>query len=130
MNRIRVTICGKDYILKSSENPNYIIELAKDLENRINKMMDAGSGMSMQTAAVLVALGAMDDTKKANESVDNIRDQIKQYVDEATHAMLERDEARKDCDFLKAKLSGLENDLKIQKIAGDVTKKADEYLKK
>ena len=93
-------------------------------------MVNSGNGVSIQTAAILIALSAMDDANKANQSVDNIRTQIKQYVDEAAKAMLERDEALKDKESLKSKLSGLENDLKIQKIAGDVSRKADEYLNK
>lgn len=130
MNRIKVNICGKEYSLKTAENASYVLNLAAELEKKINNMVDSGNGVSIQTAAILIALSAMDDARKANESVDNIRTQIKQYVDEAAKAMLERDEAIKDKESLKSKLSGLENDLKIQKIAGDVSRKADEYLNK
>lgn len=130
MNRIKVTICGKEYSLKTAENASYVLNLAAELENKINNMVNSGNGVSIQTAAILIALSAMDDAHKANQSVDNIRTQIKQYVDEAAKAMLERDEALKDKESLKSKLSGLENDLKIQKIAGDVSRKADEYLNK
>lgn len=130
MNRIKVNICGKEYSLKTAENASYVLNLAAELERKINNMVDSGNGISIQTAAILIALSAMDDARKANESVDNIRTQIKQYVDEAAKAMLERDEALKDKESLKSKLSGLENDLKIQKIAGDVSRKADEYLNK
>ena len=130
MNRIKVTICGKEYSLKTAENASYVLNLAAELERKINDMVNSGNGVSVQTAAILIALSAMDDANKANQSVDNIRTQIKQYVDEAAKAMLERDEAIKDKESLKSKLSGLENDLKIQKIAGDVSRKADEYLNK
>ncbi|MCI7351667.1 MAG: cell division protein ZapA [Ruminococcus sp.] len=130
MNRIKVTICGKEYSLKTAENASYVLNLAAELESKINNMVNSGNGVSVQTAAILIALSAMDDANKANQSVDNIRTQIKQYVDEAAKAMLERDEAIKDKESLKSKLSGLENDLKIQKIAGDVSRKADEYLNK
>ena len=130
MNKIKVNICGKEYSLKTAENASYVLNLAAELEKKINDMVDSGNGISIQTAAILIALSAMDDARKANESVDNIRTQIKQYVDEAAKAMLERDEALKDKESLKSKLSGLENDLKIQKIAGDVSRKADEYLNK
>ena len=130
MNKIKVNICGKEYSLKTAENASYVLNLAAELEKKINDMVDSGNGISIQTAAILIALSAMDDVRKANESVDNIRTQIKQYVDEAAKAMLERDEALKDKESLKSKLSGLENDLKIQKIAGDVSRKADEYLNK
>ena len=130
MNKIKVNICGKEYSLKTAENASYVLNLAAELESKINNMVNSGNGVSVQTAAILIALSAMDDANKANQSVDNIRTQIKQYVDEAAKAMLERDEAIKDKESLKSKLSGLENDLKIQKIAGDVSRKADEYLNK
>ena len=89
MNRIKVTICGKEYSLKTAENASYVLNLAAELESKINNMVNSGNGVSVQTAAILIALSDMDDANKANQSVDNIRTQIKQYVDEAAKAMLE-----------------------------------------
>ena len=86
MNKVKVTICGKEYSLKTEETASYFIGLAKKVDNTINQMTAQCDTLSVQSAAVLAALSAFDDAQKANESIDNIRTQIKEYVDEACRA--------------------------------------------
>ncbi|MDE6133709.1 MAG: hypothetical protein K2G04_10125, partial [Oscillospiraceae bacterium] len=56
----------------------------------------------------------------ANDSIDNIRSQIKEYVDDAGKARAERDRAVKAEAELKAKISSLENELKITQMKSDI----------
>lgn len=76
--------------------------------------------LSVQSAAVLAALSAFDEAQKANESIDNIRTQIKEYVDEACCARAERDEAVKETEALKAKIAELENALRIEEMKNTI----------
>jgi cell division protein ZapA len=116
MNKVKVTICGKEYSLKTEETAGYYTGLAKKVEDTIDRMTSQSSGLSVQSAAVLTALSAFDDAQKANESIDNIRTQIKEYVDEACRARNERDDAVKNAEALKARISELENELEIAKM--------------
>ena len=120
MNKVKVTICGKDFSLKTDEEPSYFIELAKKVDDEIAAMMASAENMSIQSAAILVALAAYDEAKKSSDSIDNIRTQIKEYVDEACQARSERDEALKKEKELKAKISALENELKIKDMKSDI----------
>ena len=120
MNKVKVTICGKDYSLKTDEEPSYLIDLAKKVDDEIAAMMASTDNMSIQSAAILVALSAFDEAKKSSDSIDNIRTQIKEYVDEACQARSERDEALKKEKELKAKISSLENELKIKNMKSDI----------
>lgn len=120
MNKVKVTICGKDFSLKTDEEPSYFIELAKKVDDEIAAMMASAENMSIQSAAILVALAAFDEAKKSSDSIDNIRTQIKEYVDEACQARSERDEALKKEKELKAKISALENELKIKDMKSDI----------
>ena len=120
MNKVKVTICGKDFNLKTDEEPSYFIELAKKVDDEIAAMMASAENMSIQSAAILVALAAYDEAKKSSDSIDNIRTQIKEYVDEACQARSERDEALKKEKELKAKISSLENELKIKDMKSDI----------
>lgn len=120
MNKVKVTICGREYSLKTDDSPSYITGLAKKVDAAITEMMSSADNMSMQSAAVLAALSAYDELEKANGSIDNIRSQIKEYVDDAGQARAERDKAVKKESELKAKISALENELKIKRMKNDI----------
>lgn len=121
MNKVKVTICGKEFSLKTEEAPSYFVELAKKVDTAIYSMIeDADNNLSIQSAAMLVALAAYDDCRKANDSIDNIRTQIKEYVDDACQARLERDEAVKKEKEHLARISALENELKIKHMKSDI----------
>lgn len=120
MNKVKVTICGKEYSLKTEETASYFIGLAKKVDNTINQMTAQCDSLSVQSAAVLAALSAFDDAQKANESIDNIRTQIKEYVDEACRARAERDEAIKNEEALKARITELENELRIEQMKNTI----------
>lgn len=120
MNKVKVTICGKEYSLKTDDSPSYLTGLAKKVDAAITEMMSSADNMSMQSAAVLAALAAYDELEKANGSIDNIRSQIKEYVDDAGQARAERDKAVKKESELKAKIASLENELKIKRMKNDI----------
>lgn len=37
-NKVKVVICGKDFMLQTAESANYVIGLARTLENRISEV--------------------------------------------------------------------------------------------
>ena len=120
MNKVKVTVCGKEFALQTEELPSYFIGLAKKLDRDIMRMVDIGDNISVQSAAMLAALSSYDEAQKANDSIDNIRTQIKEYVDDACRARSERDEAVKELSTLKAKIANLENEINFQKLKDNV----------
>ncbi len=119
-NKVRVTICGKEYALQTDESPSYVIGLAKRLDKQITDLVNSGDNISIQAAAIIAALSALDEANKSNESIDNIRTQIKDYVDDAGRARMERDEALKELELLRGKVASLENDLKLMQLKGSI----------
>ena len=111
-NKIKVVICGKEFTLQTAESSNYIFSLARTLEGRINELLSANSSASPFTASIMVGLAALDDLNKANQRLDTLREQSKEYVDEAGKARLERDAALQQAAALQAKLEQLENHAK------------------
>ena len=61
-----------------------------------------------------------DNCTKANNSVEVIRSQVKEYVDEAGKARLERDAALREIDVLKAKIEQLENLNKLKSLKDSI----------
>ena len=120
MNKVKVTICGKEFSLRTDDSPSYMTGLAKKVDTAIADMMSSSANLPVQSAAILTALAAYDELQKANDSIDNIRSQIKEYVDDAGKARAERDRAVKAESALKAKISALENELKIKQMKSDI----------
>ena len=86
MATYKVVIMGKEYVLTSEENKDYTERLAAALDKRIKDMRARFSSLSITDCAVLTALDCMDELGQANRNIDNIRTQIKDYVDDAGRA--------------------------------------------
>ncbi len=120
LNDVKVIICGKEYKLKTSESPNYVFGLARSLESKINSHVNSGSGSSPYSAAIMVALSLLDDLNKANQRLDSIQEQSKEYVDEAGQSRIERDAALKEIDVLKSKITQLEARVKLKELSESI----------
>ncbi len=118
VNKVRVTICGKEYNLQTDETPDYIIGLAARVDKEISDLIKAKPNFGIQNAAVFVALTSLDEAKKANQSIDNIRSQIKTYVDDAAKARSAKEKLSAEVKELKAKLAALEKENKELKKSG------------
>jgi len=115
VNKVKVVICNKEYILQTEQQPSYVYGLAKMLEKRLNDMCAGNSSVSPYSAAVMVALSTLDDLSKAQQNFDNVRMQAKEYVDEAGKARIERDAAVKEAEALKVQIQQLEDEIKALK---------------
>ena len=113
MNRVKIKIYNKEYSLQTEETPEYTQALAKKLDLQLAQMLNSGSGMSLFDACIIISLSAMDDAQKANSNLDNLRTQIKDYVDEASNARNKCAEYEKEIAELKIKNDELEQLLEL-----------------
>ncbi len=129
MSRVKVVLCGKEYVLQTEEAPSYVYQLAKTLEKRISDITEKSPRISAHSAVMMVALSTMDELTKANTGVEVIRSQVKEYVDEAGKARMERDAALREIDVLKAKIEQLENLLKLKELKESIDADKDAAAK-
>ena len=125
MNKVKVMICGKEYSLQTDETPEYVLGLSRQLNRRIDTLVSSSDNISTNAATALVAISYMDELEKANANIDNIRTQIKDYVDEAGRARLEREEALKQVADLKIEIESLKNDIKLLSLRNDAQRISD-----
>ena len=118
MNKVKVVILGKDDTLQTEEAPNYVYNLARQLEAQIKSNMDKGA--SQYTAAIMAALSAMDDLNHMKMQLDTNADKTKDYVDDAGRARIERDAAIKEIESLRSKIAQLENTIKLKKLGESI----------
>ena len=106
-NKVKVVICGKDFMLQTAKSANY----ARTLENRISEVSGSNSSTSPFAAAIMVALSTLDDLNKATQRLDALREQAKEYVDEAGKNRLAYDNAIAENKQLLARIEALEKEL-------------------
>ena len=91
-NRVTMTICGMEYTLVAEEDAAYMEKVGAMVDGEMRQLMD-GAHMSRDNAAVLAAVNLADELCKAQENADNLRRQLKTYLDEATAALDSETEA-------------------------------------
>ncbi|MDR2656029.1 MAG: cell division protein ZapA [Oscillospiraceae bacterium] len=110
-NRIKVFICNSEYSILSNEDPDYVRELASGLDNSVKDIMNKDSHISITQALVLCALSYLDDSNKSESNSDNLRTQIKDYLEDAASARSEVDSLRRDIAALKKENQQLKSQL-------------------
>ena len=93
-NRVTVNICGEDYTLVAEESTAYMEQVAALVDKKMSEILtDAKVGRS--DAAVLAAVNLADELLKSEQTAENLRRQVKDYLDEATQAKNEASELRR-----------------------------------
>lgn len=113
MNKVKVKIYNREYTLQTEETSEYTLSLAKKLDTQLTAMINSRAAASIVDAAVLIALSALDECQKVNDNIDNIRTQIKDYVDDAGEARLRCDILTKKNHELETRLMDLEKKFRI-----------------
>ena len=103
-----LVIAGEEYRIVSNEGAEYMQELAKELDSKITTIL-RGSRVSVTQAAILVALQYADDAAKNSGNADNLRAQLKSYLEDAAQAKSERDFYKRELDRIKAVAAVEEN---------------------
>ena len=84
-NRITVSICGDEYTLVADETAAYMQKVGATVDEKMREVMDSAH-VSRNDAAVLAAVNLADELYKAQEGTENLRRQLKSYLDEANAA--------------------------------------------
>ena len=84
-NRVTMNICGTDYTLVADEAAAYMEKIGSLVDEKMRELMDSAH-VSRSDAAVLAAINLADELNKAQEGTENLRRQLKTYLDEANAA--------------------------------------------
>ncbi|MDL2289063.1 cell division protein ZapA [Oscillospiraceae bacterium OttesenSCG-928-F05] len=82
MNRYQVTISDLDFTLVSEEDEAYVHKVARYVDTKMRGVLE-NDGVSTLDAAVLAAVNIADEYFKSVDSGENIRVQLKEYLDES-----------------------------------------------
>lgn len=102
--KVRVTICGGEYLFTTDENPEYVKNIAEQVDHLISDLMRNNGKISFNTAAVYAAVVAQDSARQERLVSENLRAQIKEHIAESARCRSEAEEARREVDRLRGEL--------------------------
>ncbi|MBE6995415.1 MAG: cell division protein ZapA [Ruminococcaceae bacterium] len=104
-NRVVVSICGEDYTFVAEETASYMQKVGTYVGDKMFEVLN-GAKVGRTDAAVLTAVNIADELFKAQASAEQLRGQIKGYLDEAGRAQMEVSELKREIFRLQQKLEG------------------------
>jgi cell division protein ZapA len=122
-NHVRLNVCNNDIVINSDDDEQYIREIAAKVESRVDDIKVHSSAISVTMAAIFAAMEYCDEATKANESADNLRNQIKEYLEDDAKARAELIDARKQIGTLTRELQFTKNRLNLKEVSKEVIKK-------
>ncbi len=104
-NRVVVTICGEDYTFVAEESTSYMQKVGAYVGDKMTEILN-GAKVGRTDAAVLTAANIADELFKSQAAAEQLRSQIKGYLDEAGKAQAEVSELKREIFRLQQKLDG------------------------
>ena len=93
-NKVTMSICGQEYTLEADESAEYMKKVGALVDQRMDRIQET-LHVSQADAAVLAAVNLADELLKNQAAAENLRRQVKNYLDEATQAKNEASELRR-----------------------------------
>ena len=102
-NRVVISICGEELTFVAEESSSYMQRVGAYVNDKMSEILDS-SKVGRTDAAVLTAVNITDELFKAQAEADQLRAQIKGYLDEAGKAQSEASELKREVFRLQQKL--------------------------
>ena len=106
-NRVRLNICGCECVIGSDDSESYVRSLGDEVEKAIEDITGKNDRVSITMAAIITALRFCDEAQKSSGGADNLRSQIKDYLEDSSHARMEAEEAKREVERLKQEIQTL-----------------------
>ena len=105
-NKITVFVAGHKLTLITEESEKYVTDIASKVETAVNSLFSA-SNMSKEKCAVMAALDFCDDEFKSRAALNEIKEQIKDYIEDSANLRAEIEALKAE----NAKLKGEKEEL-------------------
>ena len=112
-NSVKVNIAGVDYSLRTDESVELTLELAKEINAKINEIKNENPFISTSQIAVLIALEYGCNCKKAEKRTEELRADMKNYLEDTAKAQSERDFYKREIDRMKADAKAKSNQINL-----------------
>ena len=102
MNRVNVTIAERPFTLLADEGSADTQQVAEYVDGKLSQLQGE-SKLSLLDACILTAMNITEELFREQESSENLRRQLKEYLEESTKLKLELSEAKREIFALKGR---------------------------
>jgi cell division protein ZapA len=102
-NRVVISICGEEYTFIAEESAAYMEKVGAYVSEKMEDVLNSAK-VGRTDAAVLTAANITDELFKAQAAAEQLRGQIKGYLDEAGKAQSEVSELKREVFRLQQRL--------------------------
>jgi cell division protein ZapA (FtsZ GTPase activity inhibitor) len=110
-NRIKLNICGSECVISSDDSESYIRSIGDEVEKAMEDILTKNERISITMSAIIAALSYCDEAHKATGTADNLRSQIKDYLEDSSRARTESEEAKREIDRMRREIQTLRSRL-------------------
>ena len=105
-NRVVISICGEEYTFIADESAAYMQKVGSYVSEKMEEVLSSAK-VGRTDAAILTAANITDELFKAQAASEQLRSQIKGYLDEAGKAQAEASDLKREVFRLQQKLDNL-----------------------
>ena len=105
-NRVVISICGEEYTFIADESAAYMQKVGSYVSEKMEEVLNSAK-VGRTDAAILTAANITDELFKAQAASEQLRSQIKGYLDEAGKAQAEASDLKREVFRLQQKLDNL-----------------------
>ena len=102
-NRVVISICGEEYTFIADESAAYMQKVGSYVSEKMEEVLNSAK-VGRTDAAILTAANIADELFKAQAASEQLRSQIKGYLDEAGKAQAEVSELKREIFRLQQRL--------------------------
>ena len=102
-NRVVISICGEEYTFIADESAAYMQKVGSYVSEKMEEVLNSAK-VGRTDAAILTAANIADELFKAQAASEQLRSQIKGYLDEAGRAQSEASELKREIFRLQQRL--------------------------
>ena len=102
-NRVTINICGEEYTFIAEESATYMQKVGTYVSEKMEEVLNTAK-VGRTDAAILTAANIADELFKSQAASEQLRSQIKGYLDEASHAQSEVSELKREIFRLQQRL--------------------------
>ncbi len=129
--RVSIFVAGQRFNILTDEEEKYVIDIAAKIDARISSLA-ISQNMTRERAAVLTALDYADDNEQDKRALNEIKEQIKDYLTQISKLSEENTALRAENDQLKREIAALRENQNLHSASladAQNTKAADEKEK-
>lgn len=102
-NRVTINICGEEYTFIADESATYMQKVGTYVSEKLEEVLNTAK-VGRTDAAILTAANIADELFKSQAASEQLRSQIKGYLDEASRAQSEVSELKREIFRLQQRL--------------------------